>query len=309
MGTDLDLVIHAGDYRYFFPRDYTVEWEYWAKEFFSAAQPLLLAAPWVFVRGNHEGCPGSQNSYGQGYFQLFGDKSGQSCADIGGANGYMQPWFFDVAAAGMKPHRFVVMDLNSYTKTPDTALMADRFRTAARMTAGGPVSNWWVMHTPGVQAIYYGGKVHPADTNVRQALGEATGFHLCPDEVCRPSQFLLSHQHLFQSLTFAAADGDWEFPRMFIVGNGGVRIDSSSPAPQGDGHCTYDYDFPATAQSAAATREALVDSEMRHGLVIWTRDADTAEMPTGWTEQFLWAGENNLQSPRTRPAGNVPACK
>ena len=41
-----DLVIHVGDYRYFYEHDNsTTAWVYWQKDFFPAAQPLLLAAP------------------------------------------------------------------------------------------------------------------------------------------------------------------------------------------------------------------------------------------------------------------------
>src|SRR5207302_1319424 len=47
-----DLVIHVGDYRYR-GRD---EWSYWQVDFFEAARTLMLAAPWVMVRGNHENC-------------------------------------------------------------------------------------------------------------------------------------------------------------------------------------------------------------------------------------------------------------
>jgi hypothetical protein len=31
-------------------------WRAWQDDFFDPAQPLLQAAPWIFVRGNHEGC-------------------------------------------------------------------------------------------------------------------------------------------------------------------------------------------------------------------------------------------------------------
>ena len=62
-----DLVIHVGDYHY---RESpcppgnrgcagaTVgdNWSSWMEDFFIPAAPLLQAAPWVFVRGNHELC-------------------------------------------------------------------------------------------------------------------------------------------------------------------------------------------------------------------------------------------------------------
>jgi hypothetical protein len=62
-----DLVIHVGDYLYrenACPANdagcqgspFGDNWPTWAADFFTPAQPLLAAAPWVFVRGNHEDC-------------------------------------------------------------------------------------------------------------------------------------------------------------------------------------------------------------------------------------------------------------
>ena len=63
-----DLIIHVGDYVYREsacpPAQKTVcgtvppgdHWEAWNADFFTPAAPLLAAAPWVFVRGNHEDC-------------------------------------------------------------------------------------------------------------------------------------------------------------------------------------------------------------------------------------------------------------
>ena len=45
-----DLVLHVGDYMYI-----AVDgWSAWQTAFFEPAKPLLEAAPWVMVRGNHE---------------------------------------------------------------------------------------------------------------------------------------------------------------------------------------------------------------------------------------------------------------
>src|SRR6516165_7037626 len=62
-----DLVIHVGDYEY---RETTCPvgnmgcagspwgygWDAWNADFFQPAAPLLAAAPWVMLRGNHENC-------------------------------------------------------------------------------------------------------------------------------------------------------------------------------------------------------------------------------------------------------------
>ena len=65
-----DLVIHVGDYHYrefcddpkrcaeLIERGVAVSygWLGWQADFFTPAAPLLMQAPWVFVRGNHENC-------------------------------------------------------------------------------------------------------------------------------------------------------------------------------------------------------------------------------------------------------------
>lgn len=67
-----DLIVHVGDYVYReieCPADMTSScggsphgdtWNTWETDFFDPVGDLLTAAPWVFVRGNHEGCvPGT----------------------------------------------------------------------------------------------------------------------------------------------------------------------------------------------------------------------------------------------------------
>ncbi|HEY8876222.1 MAG TPA: metallophosphoesterase, partial [Roseateles sp.] len=62
-----DLVVHVGDYHYRespCPAGMAIcagsPWGYgddtWQADFFQPAKALLAAAPWVFVRGNHEAC-------------------------------------------------------------------------------------------------------------------------------------------------------------------------------------------------------------------------------------------------------------
>jgi len=74
-----DLVLHVGDYHYREnPCDTAAEpdcaaavWGYgeaaWRADFLDPAAPLLAAAPWVMVRGNHEECARA----GQGWWRLL----------------------------------------------------------------------------------------------------------------------------------------------------------------------------------------------------------------------------------------------
>ena len=73
-----DLVIHVGDYHY---REdacpaghagcagspFGYGFDAWNADFFGPAAPLLAAAPWVMVRGNHEDC----SRAGEGWFRFL----------------------------------------------------------------------------------------------------------------------------------------------------------------------------------------------------------------------------------------------
>jgi len=85
-----DLVLHVGDYLY---REnpcadhpgcagspWGYGWDAWDADFFTPAAPLLAAAPWVMVRGNHESCLRA----GQGWWRLLAAQpfvAGQDCND------------------------------------------------------------------------------------------------------------------------------------------------------------------------------------------------------------------------------------
>ena len=76
--TGRSFILHVGDFHY---REnpcidsstecgtspYGDNWATWQEEFFEPAKPLLLAAPWVIMRGNHEDCARA----GAGWIFLF----------------------------------------------------------------------------------------------------------------------------------------------------------------------------------------------------------------------------------------------
>ena len=77
-GDNPDLVLHVGDYMYI-----DVDgWSAWQTAFFEPAEPLLKAAPWVMVRGNHERC-GKFGQAPHGYYLFFGFGDVEACKDDG----------------------------------------------------------------------------------------------------------------------------------------------------------------------------------------------------------------------------------
>src|ERR1043166_3750380 len=103
-----DLIVHVGDYYY---REYNCPstssqpsacsgpvytWANWTADFFTPMAKLLPAAPWIFIRGNHEIC----SRAGAGWFQyLDGGAYASGCAT------HSAP--YSVTAGAMQ---FLVMD-------------------------------------------------------------------------------------------------------------------------------------------------------------------------------------------------------
>lgn len=310
-----DLVIHVGDYRYFLEDQVPKPangWLYWQKDFFPAAQPLLLAAPWVAVRGNHEAC--GEWGFGDSYLQLFGPGGWTSCA---GAPDPLPAYAFDIAAGGLvwgagAAHRFVVLDTNQDPASGATG----SYPAAMQLTraSAAPTSTWWVTHVPAITLVDFGepAKEYTGDPELQAALIAAAGGNLsdwfCPAGSCRPSQILLGHQHLYQSLEFPAdgrPGGHWVLPRHVVVGHGGTAIDSASPAPPGVARCRY-RGFAALGAPGRDAPIAIAETQALHGVVAWVRDADTLALPAGWDVlRFIWAGG----APVPADASDPTACR
>jgi hypothetical protein len=128
-----DLVVHVGDYLY---REnacpegnadcagspWGYGWDAWNADFFDPARPLLRAAPWVLVRGNHESC----NRAGQGWWRLLDPRAllpGRDCiaADHDDIGDYSDPYAVPIDAHG----QIIVLDTSN---TPATAIPAGDIR-------------------------------------------------------------------------------------------------------------------------------------------------------------------------------------
>lgn len=233
-----DLILHVGDYHYretVCPEDIrgckNSPWGYgsdaWFADFFQPAAPLLSAAPWIFVRGNHEECARA----GQGWFRYLAPETyteQRSCnleKHDTSAN-YSQPYavqlgygtqliVFDSARVGQ-----IAIEQSN----PQYSRYANDFRQVEQLSA-----------KPGVMTIFT--SHHPVFGYVQYGNNQPTGFGAALQSVLKPinsSRYfpdgvqlaLHGHVHNFQALNFVG-----EQPATFIVGNGGDNLDQKFPIP------------------------------------------------------------------------------
>jgi len=211
-----DLVIHVGDYLY---REspcpagarrcagspWGDNWATWEADFFAPAQALLAAAPWVFVRGNHEEC----RRAGHGWTRLLGPvafDAAHPCAEN------QAPYAVTLDGLDL----VVVDDANAPELPPDPRLIpvyrAD-FQRVAGLAARNPT--WLLMHRPirGLIRIAFGFVV---GGNLTLLPAVSAGL---PPNV---ELMLSGHIHVFEALNYDSGS-----PPQFIVGNGGDKLESA----------------------------------------------------------------------------------
>jgi hypothetical protein len=229
-----DLVVHVGDYHYrenACPADrpgcagspWGYGWDAWEADFFAPARPLLKAAPWVMVRGNHESCARG----GQGFLRLLDPRpllAGRDCNDAANdADGdYSDPY----AVALGDGAQLIVLDTSHTTYQglkpldPRMAKYADSYRKMAALSQRAPY-NIAVFHHPllgfgatrdkaGVVSLFDG------DKGLQDAFG-AVDPGLMPKGV---KAILSGHVHLWEQVSFASAH-----PTQFISGFSGTAED------------------------------------------------------------------------------------
>jgi hypothetical protein len=280
-----DLVIHVGDYHY---REspcpegnagcagspWGYGWDAWNADFFVPARPLLAAAPWVFVRGNHEEC----SRAGQGWFRLLAPEpytAQRSCdlpendAEADFSAPYAVPLgrttqliVFDSAHAGNAP-----LDL---ARPADLAIhkayVAD-VRALDQLAAPG-LRSWFASHHP-VLAFAPDdrpGATHPFPGNaaLQQAMNEVNGTVYFPPAI---QAALHGHVHLFQALGF-----DDGHPATLVAGNGGDDLDDSLPLP-----------LPAGVNPAPGTHLAHATTSDAFGFLLLQRVGGSGGDEGRWT--------------------------
>jgi hypothetical protein len=203
-----DLVIHVGDYHYRespCPADrtgcagspYGDNWAVWQKDFFLPAAPLLAAAPWVLVRGNHELC----NRGGHGWFRLLDPHP-----DAMECTATTPPY-----ALHLYPLNLLVLDgADADDDTADPGKVALYRGQLQSLLTEVPTHAWLLTHRP-VWAVAEGeGTPQGATLNATE---QAAIRDLVPPEL---DMMLSGHVHDFTSYEFGPGR-----PAQLVVGEGG----------------------------------------------------------------------------------------
>ena len=205
-----DLVIHVGDYLYRespCPTRIGCEgtasgngWLGWKADFFDPAAPLLRAAPWIFVRGNHEDCTRAWD----GWFRFLhpGPMPTSNCET------HSPPYHVDAGR-----FHFAVMDSTvGSDDIPKPADVAMYQKDLDEISTWRLAKAWLVTHRP-----FWGIRVGPQGA-IRS--GSAT-----LDEAWRRSPalgiagVLSGHIHALEWVDFGP-----HRPVQFVIGNSGTKL-------------------------------------------------------------------------------------
>ncbi len=213
-----DLVVHVGDYQYreiACPADrsgcagtpWGYGWAGWDADFFTPAAPLLAAAPWVFVRGNHEDCARA----GEGWFRFL-DRAPMpaGCTDFSGI------FVARLGGFGLINVDSAKADDPKGDPAPLAALLRQQLRSVLDRV---PDEAWLVTHRPlnAVNASESAPAANEVDNKVLQlALGA--------DMPASVRMIVSGHIHFFQAVDFGGARA----PQL-VVGTGGDSLDVEPP--------------------------------------------------------------------------------
>ncbi|WP_346894261.1 metallophosphoesterase [uncultured Roseibium sp.] len=317
LGDKPAFVLHVGDYHYFFEDDGTFwneddgrdRFEYWLQEFLIPAQPLLMSAPWVLGRGNHERCD-PHRWFGEGWHVLFSSAakatygpSDRPCYDPDpSGNHWVEPsWAIDFGS-GNDPWRIVVIDSNQ------PWLARSGFLEAMELTTSFKGDALWLSHYPPVKMIYYRSDPDYGDADIKADAADA--MDCGAPYACRPRLVFAGHQHLYQRITWKDPTVAKRLPQIVIAGNGGTGVDANGLPGYAHGSnanpsisCTQTFPDKLPGSNApfgfGSDEEAAMRTASRNGYVHIQRNPN-APGPIGWMVTPKWIG-----TPPAFPNANV----
>ncbi|TMG94224.1 MAG: metallophosphoesterase [Betaproteobacteria bacterium] len=236
-----DLVIHAGDYHDYHYREnacpasmadcrgspWGYGWDAWQADFFEPAGPLLAAAAWVVMRGNHEECARA----GQGWFRFLDPRpfeAKRSCDDP--ANDVDANYSPSYAVPIGADAQLIVFDSAKADYTPlaesDPQFRAyrDQFDQARVLASRVGVTSVFASHHPLLGFVPQRGTPPlPGNAALLSVARTLFGTRYFPDSV---ELALHGHIHDLQAIGFASGQ-----PATLIAGIGGDYLDVELPDP------------------------------------------------------------------------------
>ena len=244
-----DLVVHVGDFHYRespCPRARAgcagSPWGYgldaWSADLFEPAAPLLAAAPWVFVRGNHESC----DRAGVGWFRYLAAEpwsSDRSCRDprLDDKADFSEPF----AVSLSDDTQLIVFDSSRVSDRvyarddPQSIRYRAQLASVKALAARKPHSIFLNHHPALAFAGSATGEPKPGVAGLQSVMGSVEPGRLYPPGV---DLVVNGHYHLFEALDFSSGQ-----PAALVVGNAGSdmegtvdpgRARSAHPAPGAD---------------------------------------------------------------------------
>jgi Calcineurin-like phosphoesterase len=216
-----DLVIDVGDYLYReapcppgnagcagSPSGYN--WASWNADFFTPEASLLPAAPWVFVRGDHELCERA----GEGWFRFLDPRPLAS-----GCQDYTDPYL--VRYGDLRLLMLDSANADDYVPVPDeVSTYKGQFDLLSSLATPG---SWLLTHRP-VWVFGHDGEKDGVEQLFRDnPTLQAAAPNGLPDGI---DVVISGHIHLFESLAFSAMR-----PSQLVVGNGGTALDPNIQTP------------------------------------------------------------------------------
>jgi 3',5'-cyclic AMP phosphodiesterase CpdA len=211
-----DLVAHLGDLYY---REtpcppfragcagspYGDNWETWKADFFAPAEALLGAAPFVFVRGNHEEC----RRGGKGWARMIDAYPAEP--DVCRVD--EAPYALDLGGATL-----VVMDTIGAEDRALDEIGAAKYKAQFEALAAREGPLWLAFHKPVFATIRV---VRGASEGDNKTLAEAARTSI-PSNV---EAILSGHLHVFEVASYKA-----DFPVQIVAGHGGDLNEKLTPA-------------------------------------------------------------------------------
>jgi Calcineurin-like phosphoesterase len=289
---------------------YGDNWATWEKEFFEPASPLLLAAPWVIMRGNHENCARA----GAGWIFLFGlpgITAERACQND------LPSYNLSLGKAGDRRRVLTVLDTANAHDEYSIAETCKAYRKWIDAIGDDSTVVWLALHQP-LLARSPGGWRHNTDADddhceqgqTNDALKVIRAMLLSSSPARQVRLLLAGDLHVFQF--FQSSDPNQ--PLQIIAGMGGTKLDKlykllpkdsaadQKPQPAGD-QPQWDQDVTSFGVSGAALTIA------RHGFVSMHRNGQA------WTVTMLDVNGEALASCHfselpgpSRPATAMPDC-